>query len=276
MALMCGVLDVSRSGFYKWRARSASKRSVANDSLLDYLLKTALQEHGVPGYRKLWKAATDAGFICSKNRVQRLLQGIGYRSRVALKPGYRKPVVGMLVAPNLLNREFSIKDKNRVWVSDITQLRCKEGWLYVATVLDLFSRAIVGWATSCINNAELVHAAIKSAWSKRQPDGAKLMFHSDQGVQYRSEQVLSWLTKKKVTISMSRRGNCWDNACAESFFALMKKEWFNPLGKLTRDEACVEVQYYIDEYYNRVRRHGTLQGVSPMNYEKQVNQRCLL
>ena len=273
---MCGVLEVSRSGFYKWRARPASKRTLANNRLLEFLLKTASQEHRVPGYRKLWKAATDAGYICSQNRVQRLLQGAGYRSRVARKPGYRKPAIGMLTAPNLLNREFNTHGKNRVWVSDITQLRCKEGWLYVATILDLFSRSIVGWAVSCMNNADLVHTAIKGAWDRRKPDGAELMFHSDQGVQYRSEQVVSWLTNKKVTISMSRRGNCWDNACAESFFALMKKEWLNPLGILTRDETCIEVRYYIDEYYNRVRRHGALNGVSPMQFEKRVAKTCLL
>ncbi len=273
---MCGVLEVSRSGFYKWRVRADSKRVVANNSLQEYLLKIAEQEHGIPGYRKLWQAATDAGFICSQNKVQRLLQNVGYRSRVAMKPGYRKPLTGMLVPPNLLNREFDISDSNRVWVSDITQIRCREGWLYIATVLDLFSRAVVGSATSCINNAELVHTALKMAWNARKPNGSELMFHSDQGAQYRSQQVVSWLTKRKVTISMSRRGNCWDNACAESFFALMKKEWLTPLGVLTRDETCAEIRYYIDEYYSKVRRHGALNGVSPMQYEKQVAKMCLL
>jgi len=173
----------------------------------------------------------------------------------------------MPVLPNLLNREFTVTEANRVWVSDITQVRCQEGWLYVAVVLDLYSRRIVGWAAGAMNTSELVLQALTRAWRVRQPQGRNLLFHSDQGSQYRSEEVMAWLTRKQVTISMSRRGNCWDNACAESFFALLKKEWLHRLEELPRQEMLVETRYYIEEYYNVVRRHGTIGSVAPAAYE---------
>jgi len=273
---MCEVLETSRAGYYKWLNRLPSNRALINKGLTDFLLESAKKEHAIPGYRKLWRSAVNSGFICSKNRVLRLLQAAGYRSRVAPKQGYRKPRYNMPTLPNLLNREFKRKESNQVWVSDITQIRCLEGWIYIAVVLDLFSRTVVGWAASHINNSELVEMALRKAWDNRQPNGSELMFHSDQGCQYRSQQVVSWLAKKDVTISMSRRGNCWDNACAESFFAQMKKEWFKQLDTLSRIDTSIEVQYYIEEYYNTVRRHGTLQGRSPMEYEEQVTKRCLL
>lgn len=266
---MCEVLRVSRAGFYKWRSRVPSPRAKANQSLLACLLERAKQEQGIPGYRKLWKAATDQGFICSQNRVQRLLQRVGYRSRTAIKPGYQKPKPTLPLLPNLLNREFTVDKPNHVWTSDITQIRCLDGWLYIAVVLDLYSRSVVGWAASCHNSAELVKKALKGAWRERSPKGDRLLFHSDQGCQYRSEKVMAWLNKRHVTISMSRKGNCWDNACTESFFAQMKKEWLSPLAIQTREETQQQTQWYIEEYYNTVRRHGTLGGVSPMAFEQQ-------
>lgn len=266
--LICEVLNVSTSGFYKWRSRPPSGREKANQTLLAFLLKTAERENRIPGYRKLWKAAVDHGYLCSQNRVQRLLQGAGYRSRAAMKPGYQKPKPGMPVLPNLLNRAFAVEKRNHVWTSDITQIRCADGWLYIAVVLDLYSRAIVGWAASCLNSAELVKTALQGAWKKRQPKGSELLFHSDQGCQYRSEKVMAWLHKRQVTISMSRKGNCWDNACNESFFAQMKKEWLSTLAIQSRAEAHLETKWYIEEYYNTVRRHGTLGGVSPMAFEQ--------
>lgn len=264
---MCEVLEVSKAGYYRWLNRKPSVRHQYNQGLLAFLREAAQQQRGVPGYRKLWKDAVTAGYFCSKNRVQRLLQSCGYRSCTALRPGYRKPSAGMPVLPNLLNRQFTVTEVNRVWVSDITQVRCQEGWLYVAVVLDLYSRRIVGWAAGPMNTSELVLQALTRAWRVRQPQGRNLLFHSDQGSQYRSEEVMAWLTRKQVTISMSRRGNCWDNACAESFFALLKKEWLHRLNELSRQEMLVEIRYYIEEYYNVVRRHGTIGLVAPAAYE---------
>lgn len=264
---MCEVLEVSKAGYYRWLQREPSVRSQYSMRLLGFMKEMAWQQHGIPGYRNLWKDAVAAGYICSKNRVQRLLQGIGYRSCTAMKPGYRKPATGMPVLPNLLNRQFRVHEANHVWVSDITQVRCEEGWLYIAIVLDLYSRRVVGWAAGPVNSSELVLNALRRAWRERQPDGHRLLFHSDQGSQYRSEDVMAWLTTKHVTISMSRRGNCWDNACAESFFALIKKEWLHRLDTLSRRDMLVEVRYYIEDFYNTVRRHGTIGSVPPAAYE---------
>lgn len=265
---MCEVLEVSKAGYYRWLRRKPSARQQSNQTLLSFLEDVAQQQHGVPGYRKLWDEAVAAGYRCSKNRVQRLLQSIGYRSCTAPKPGHRKGSNDMPVLPNLLNRQFEVSEPNRVWVSDITQVRCQEGWLYVAIVLDLYSRRVVGWAAGPMNTADLVLLALHRAWRTRKPDGSRLLIHSDQGSQYRSEDVMAWLTKRQVTISMSRRGNCWDNACAESFFAQLKKEWLNRLGTLSRQEILVEIRYYIEEYYNVVRRHGTIGSVAPAAYER--------
>lgn len=265
---MCEVLRTSRSGYYKWLSRKPTAQLETNARLLNFLLNTAKDEHGIPGYRKLWGSAVDNGFYTSKARVQRLLQSANYRSRVAMKPGYRKLKQAMPMLPNLLDRSFNVDTPNTVWASDITQMRCHEGWLYIAVILDLHSRKVIGWASSPVNNAELVKTALLRAWKARKPNGEGLLFHSDQGCQYRSELVMHWLTRRKVTISMSRKGNCWDNACMESFFGQMKKEWFKPHGIETRAKTEIQIHLYIENYYNTVRRHGTLDGMSPMAYEK--------
>lgn len=267
---MCDVLDVSRSGFYKWRNRKPSARARENQTLQARALTIAQHEQGIPGYRKLWRALQHEGFCCSQNRVQRLLQAIGYRAGSALKPGHRKADSGLLVLPNLLNRAFNAEKKNQRWVSDITQIKCAEGWIYLAVVLDLYSRKVVGWATSPMNNAELVGSALKQAWQRRKPTGRDLLFHSDQGCQFRSESVMKWLHQRGITISMSRRGNCWDNACMESFFAQMKKEWIKRQDLMNRAAMHEQVRWYIERYYNRIRRHGALNGLSPMQFELQA------
>ena len=266
VALMCEVLEVSRSGYYRWLHRPASRREQANETLRSFLLNRAERQRGIPGYRKLWREAVAAGHICSKNRVQRLLQAAGYRSSTAPKAGHRRSTQG-IVLPNILNRQFEVETPNRVWVSDITQIRCRDGWLYEAVVIDLCGRRVVGRAAGCQNNAALVLAALRQAWRDRQPRGARLLFHSDQGVQYTARDVLRWLAKRKVTISMSRVGNCWDNACAESYFAHLKKEWVRPLGLISRSEMAGELKYYSETYYNQIRRHSRANNLPPAVYE---------
>ncbi len=268
--LMCNVFGVSRSGFYKWKNRHPSERTRENATLQARALSIARAEQGIPGYRKLWLTLQYEGYCCSKNRLQRLLQSAGYRANSALKPGHHKVESGLVVLPNLLNRAFTAEKKNQRWVSDITQIKCVEGWIYLAVIVDLYSRKVIGWATSHINSAELVSSALKQAWQRRKPKGEDLLFHSDQGCQFRSETVMQWLNKRKVTISMSRRGNCWDNACMESFFAQMKKEWIKHQGLIKRTAMYVQVRWYIECYYNRIRRHGALNGLSPMNFELQA------
>lgn len=267
VGMMCRVLGVSRSGFYRWASRKPSRREQANQTLVAFLRQEAEQQHGIPGYRKLWHAAVQSGFDCSQNRVQRLLQRMGYRSVTAPRPGWRKPQPGIPVRPNLLNREFCIDEPDRSWVSDITQVRCQEGWLYIATVMDLYSRRIVGHACSARADTVLVKRAIDQALGWRSIKPGNSLFHSDQGVQYRSEEVLKTLSGAGFTISMSRRGNCWDNACAESFFSLMKREWLHHLGLISRREMADAVAYYIGEYYDNVRSHKTLGGLTPRAYE---------
>jgi len=175
---------------------------------------------------------------------------------------------GHVNASNLLEQDFSAETTNRRWASDTTFIWTGQGWLYLAVVMDLYSRRIVGWAAGAMNEADLVVQALNDAWACRRPDGSKLLFHSDQGSQYRSEVVMKWLNARQVTISMSRRGNCWDNACAESFFAQLKQEWTRRLPPIDRRGLTLEVRYYIDEYYNNVRRHETLNGLSPAEFEQ--------
>lgn len=269
---MCSVLGVSRSGYYRWKQRhlTPTRRHHRHVALLAFLLAEARRQHGIPGYRKLWLAAVNYGYVCGKHQVQRLLQGAGYRSCVSVRPGYRKPHLTLPVLPNLLNRQFTVAQANRVWVSDITQVRCHEGWLYIAVILDLATRKVVGTAQGPVNSAQLVVEALQHAWKTQQPDGTQLLFHSDQGSQYHSEQTLGWLSKRNVTISMSRRGNCWDNACAESFFALLKKEWTRRLGLLARKEMAAEVSFYINNYYHKVRQHTALGGLTPNAYAQHL------
>ncbi|ANU35331.1 Transposase for insertion sequence element IS904 [Vibrio scophthalmi] len=268
MIRLCQWLGVSSAGYYKWLHRKPSVREQGNDSLLDFLKEESDRQHCIPGYRKLWEAAVAYGFICNKKRVQRLLQSLGYRSKASKKRHGRAPrQKGLMPAYNLLNRQFDVSKPNQVWASDITQVRCKEGWNYLCVILDLYSRKVVGWSTSRINSACLVLKTLNKAWKSRRPDGRKLMFHSDQGVQYRAIETLRWHRKKAITVSMSRKGNCWDNACSESFFAQYKKEWISNLGGMSRQEMTMQSRLYIDTYYNPVRRHGTLGGVSPIDFE---------
>ena len=221
---LCKLLSVSKAGYYKWLKQSSNPVERKNDFLLQFLIKRSNEEHCIPGYRKLWQAAIADGYDCSKGRVQRLLQSVGYRSKSGKRrytSGNKKQ--GFITTENLLARQFDVEEPNSVWVSDITQVRCKEGWQYLCVILDLYSRKVVGWATSRINNAVLVIKTLKKAWNVRKPNGQRLLFHSDQGSQYRAKETISWLNKRGVTISMSRKGNCWDNACSESFFAQYKK-----------------------------------------------------
>lgn len=271
VSLMCEVLEISRSGYYRWLKRPASARAQANRSLQDWLLARAEALNGTAGYRKLWEDAVEAGFVCSKNRAHRLLQEAGYRARGAPRLGARRSSPA-IVLPNVLNRGFEASAPNRVWVSDITQIRCIDGWLYVAVVLDLFARRVVGWASGAINSAELVQAALERAWRSRRPDGRQLLFHSDQGVQYTAAAVQRWLAARGVRLSMSRRGDCWDNACAESLFALAKREWLRPLGLIDREEMAGEVDYYFGEFYNRIRRHTRAGNLPPAVYEARAEE----
>lgn len=263
--LMCEVLEVSRSGYYRWLSGATSERALSNETLEVFLREQIDAQRSVPGYRKLWRLAVDAGFVCSKNRVHRLLQRMGYRSVTSPKRCHRDPDAGMPVLPNLLNRDFEARGPGQVWVSDITQIRCLDGWLYLALVLDLYGRRPAGIAMGPQNTADLVCQALERA-KAAVPMSEAMLFHSDQGSQYRSEAVMGWLNNNGSTISMSRVGNCWDNACAESFFALLKREWTRTLGLIDRAEMQGEIEHYVNEYYMEVRIHESLGGKTPARF----------
>jgi putative transposase len=206
--------------------------------------------------------------LCCEETVRRILRDLGLYSRIK-----RKFVVTtnsghtLSVAGNVLNREFTADAPNRKWVADITYIPTQMGWLYLAVVLDLFSRRIVGWSMSGRIDAELVQAALRMALLHRRPE-AGLIHHSDRGVQYAADDFQRLLATHQVTCSMSRKGNCWDNACAESFFGSLKNEWVK--GKLyeTHDEAKKDIFNYIEVFYNRKRKHASLGYVSPAAYEE--------
>ena len=221
---MCRVLNVHPIGFYAWHENSKSQREKDDEYLLGFIKQFWLESGCVYGYRKIYKDMLSFGEACGKNRVYRLMKSAGIQSQ----RGYKRKANfsgGELstVAPNLLNREFDVVEPNTAWVTDITYIRTYEGWLYLGIVIDLFSRQVVGWSMSDRINTDLVLNAITMAIWRRKPKG-NVIVHSDQGCQYTSYDWKSMVESNNLTVSMSRRGNCHDNACAESFFALLKRE----------------------------------------------------
>jgi putative transposase len=265
---MCRVLNVHPSGFYAWHENSKSQREKDDEYLLGFIKQFWLESGCVYGYRKIYKDMLSFGEACGKNRVYRLMKSAGIQSQ----RGYKRKANfsgGELstVAPNLLNREFDVVEPNTAWVTDITYIRTYEGWLYLGVVIDLFSRQVVGWSMSDRINTDLVLNAITMAIWRRKPRG-KVIVHSDQGCQYTSYDWKSMLESNNLTVSMSRRGNCHDNACAESFFALLKRERIRRKIYLTREEGKADIFNYIELFYNSNRRHGNNNDVSPMEFER--------
>jgi putative transposase len=223
----------------------------------------------VYGYRKITTDLRDQGERCGKHRVARLMKAASLKAQV----GYRrfkhrvggKPAV---VAPNHLARQFEVAQPNTHWVTDITYIRIHEGWLYLAVVLDLFSRQVVGWSMQATMHSDLVLQALLAAVWRRKPV-AGLMLHSDQGTQYTSSDWQRFLTHHHIVCSMSRQGNCHDNAVAESFFQLLKRERIKRKIYLNREQANADIFDYIEMFYNPVRRHGNNQSLSPLQFEQQ-------
>lgn len=259
---MCRNLDVSRSGYHAWKTRPKSESAKRNHALLHEIEKIIQFSKSAVGYRQIAKQLSDLGICASKNRVQRLLQRQGYRAimcRKVLKGAKQSAPV-----QNLLNRAFQPEKVNQVWASDITQIRCREGWLYICVVMDLHSRAIIGMAQNKRNDAGLVVNALLKAQKTSGLDSLEnTLFHSDQGSQYCSFEVRKWLVNRGATFSQSRKGNCWDNACVESFFSLMKQQWLYPVGVTMMEKMKRLVSDYIGKLYNCWRIHGSI-GQTPM------------
>ena len=270
---MCRVLNVHRSGYYAWLRNPLSRRAL-EDRRQTCLIKQAwLESGGVYGYRKVHDDMRDLGEMCGKNRVYRLMRIAGIKAEVGYnrRRGHYggKPAV---VAPNSLDRQFDPTGPNQAWVTDITMIRTYEGWLYLAVVVDLYSRQVVGWSMQSRIHADLVLKALLMAVWRRKPEPGVLV-HSDQGSQYTGYEWQRFLEDHKLECSMSRRGNCHDNAVAEGFFQLLKRERIKRKIYPSRDAARADVFDYIEMFYNTKRRHGYNDGLSPVQFEQRATER---
>jgi putative transposase len=266
---MCRALKVSVSGYYDWCVRRPSpmrqRRSVIAQAAARYYFDSSR----IYGYRKVHMDIIESGEEkCCPETLRRIMRSLGLFSRVKRKfiattdSNHTLPV-----AQNILDRDFRVAAPDRKWASDITYIATDEGWLYLAAVMDLYSRRIVGWSMSERIDASLVENALKMAVSQRRPQPG-LVCHSDRGSQYASDSMQKLLGDQKIVCSMSRKGNCWDNACMESFFGSLKSEWIYGKRYAAKDSARKDVFKYIEMFYNRQRRHATLGYVSPAAYEQ--------
>jgi transposase InsO family protein len=271
---MCRVLKVSRSGYYRWLKRRPSRRELDNQRLDAEIRKIYDGSKGRYGSPKITRELRDKGLKVGKNRVAGRMRLAGLRSKVRRK--YRVTTDSkhrFPVAPNLLERKFTTDAPGKVWVSDITYLATRAGWLYLTVIIDLFSRMVVGWALSSSLSHEMVVAALKRAIRRRRP-AKGLIFHSDRGVQYACTDFRKELAQHGFIQSMSRKGDCWDNAVAESFFSIMKTELVYHEKYGGHQDTLHSIFEYIEAFYNRERRHSTLGYLSPAEYEKQKVKLC--
>lgn len=267
-AVMCRILQISSSGYYDSLKRTACPQQLRRRSIAQAAAVSYFESNRIYGYRKVYEDLQEENVMCCKETVRRIMRDIGLYAHIK-----RKFIVTtdsnhtLKTAENMLGRNFTAKGPNQKWVADITYIPTKQGWLYLAVVMDLYSRKIVGWSMSENIDSALVQSAMKMAILHRNPDTG-LIHHSDRGVQYASEGFQDLLSNNKVVCSMSRKGNCWDNACAESFFGSLKSEWIKEKIYGTYEEGKKDVFKYIEVFYNRKRRHASLGYVSPVVYEE--------
>jgi putative transposase len=268
--VMCRVLKVHHSGFYAWLKKPVSNRAKDDKRLINLIKQAWLESSCVYGYRKLHDDLRSLGEICSPNRVARLASiagikaQIGYKRKVGFYGG--KPAI---VAPNQLQQDFKVALPDHAWVTDITYIRTHEGWLYLAVVIDLYSRRVVGWSMQPRMQMDLVLSALLMAVWRRKPK-QKVIIHSDQGSQFTGYEWQNFLKEHKLEASMSRRGNCHDNAVAESFFQLLKRERIRRRTYATRKDARDDIFDYIEFFYNLKRKHGNNGMLSPIDFEQQT------
>ena len=267
---LCRVVEVSRSGYYRWLGAAASETERRSARIGDEAKRVFEENHGSVGYRKVHEQLVDENVACCRETVRKVLTKQGLHATVGAKftPATTDSNHDLPIAENLLNRDFSATRPNQKWASDITYVRTDEGWLYLAVVIDLFSRKIVGWSMADHMRADLVLDAFDMAVAHRRPT-EDLVFHSDRGSQYASYAFRDRLAMLNVAQSMSRKGNCWDNAPAESFFGRLKTEWAGRHRYRSREEAKRSVYFYIEMFYNSKRRHAAIGYVSPNDYETQ-------
>jgi len=274
---MCKVLEVSPCGYYAWRGRPPSAREMANQELLEKI-EAVFEESGETyGSPRVYRALRRQGVACSENRVARLMRLRGLKAKQTKR--YRTTTRrnrAHPVAPNLLQRDFVAQRPNQKWLADLTYIFTQEGWLYLATILDLYSRSIVGWAMAQRMTDDLTLTALRMALRRRQP-GPGLIHHSDQGGQYTSSAYQDLLKAHQIQVSMNGVGSWYDNAPMESFFGTLKSECVHHVTYSTREEAQADLFSYIEVFYNRRRLHSSLGYLSPEEYEQAYRQRqfCL-
>ena len=268
VTLLCRVMQVARSGYYAWRKEPLSLRKVADMVLLQHIRDIFEEGRQTYGSGRIQGILADQGLCCGRERIARLMQVDG------LKPKTRRPFRAITtdskhqlpVATNHLDQDFTADGPDQKWVTDITYIPTAEDWLYLAVVLDLYSRRIVGWAMSDSLHRQLVIDALQMAITARRP-APGLLHHSDRGSQYASYDYQALLTRAKMVASMSRKGNCYDNAAVESFFGTLKTELVYQRQYATRAEARVDIFEYIEVFYNRIRCHSALGYKSPIRFE---------
>jgi putative transposase len=267
---LCAVLQVSRSAYYRWHQSVSSTRQQNNQALVEHISQIYQQSHGTYGSPRIWHALRQRGIQCSRKRIARLMRLHGIRAKMVrrfkLTTSSRS---GQTMSPDLVKRQFMIHKPNRVWTSDITYIWTREGWAYLAVVLDLCSRMIVGWEVSSRLTASLVTTAVERALYWRKPD-EDLILHSDRGSQYASNELRSLAKEQMIHLSMGRTGSCYDNAVTESFFHTLKTEHICFHQYETRQDARTSIFDYIETFYNQQRLHSTLGNRSPMQFELQL------
>ena len=268
VALMCRVLKASTSGYYDSLKRLPCQQLLRRKTIAQAAARSYFESNRIYGYRKVYQDLQEENIICCQETVRRIMCKIGLYCRIKRKFAVTTDSNHTLkIAENLLGRDFTANRPDQKWAADITYIPTKMGWLYLAVVMDLFSRRIVGWAMSDNIDSKLVQSAMKMSILHRDPDKG-LIHHSDRGVQYAAQDFQDLLDDNKIICSMSRKGNCWDNACVESFFGSLKNEWVK--GKIyeTYEDGKKDIFEYIEVFYNRKRRHASLGYVSPAVYEE--------
>jgi transposase InsO family protein len=268
VTVLCDVLAVSPAGYYAWRSRPESRRSAANRAIVDDIKQVHHDACGRYGSPRIHAELKAQGRGVSRGRIERLMRHHGIRAIMARPRRVRTTDSrhDFPIAPNLLERNFTASAPNRIWLADITYVETGQGWLYLATVMDLYSRRIVGWAMQDHLRAELPLAALRMAISAKRP-GAGLIHHSDRGVQYASADYRKLMQSAGFKVSMSRKADCYDNAPMESFFHTLKTELVHHRHYATRNEATRDIFAYIEGFYNRTRRHSAIGYVSPIEME---------
>ena len=267
VALMCRVLQVSPAGYYRWKSRPKSQQAVRREQVEARVMETYAAYEARYGSRRIAAELNAIGFPCSTNLVANIMKSREIKARNGKGFNYRHQSLAMTnVFDNLLWRDFKAEAPNQKWVTDITYIWVQDRWLYLATVMDLYSSRIVGWALDEQMTEELARSALESALANRQVEPGVIL-HSDRGVQYRAQKYVDFVASNDILQSMSRKGNCWDNAPMESFFSRLKVELIYAKNYRNIDEARTGIFEYIEIFYNRKRRHSANDNLSPAEYE---------